>query len=138
MRPPNNINKSICLVLVIIFLYLVYCNFIEDTNDKKTLSNIICHKEVKLPDIDEEDRLVMESVIEDYWKKRSMNKSNCSKILGEIKGGAIRGALGGALVGEGLTGAVSGAIVFGLMSGVLKAYNLKYGQRSFLHEDKHT
>lgn len=136
----KNINVSICTVLFIVFIYLLYMNLTIDSTNTRKLDNIICHKEVlhKLPKIKDVDKLVIESVIEDYWRKRSMNKSNCGKIWNEIKGGVLRGIIGGVIVGGGMSGAISGAIVFGSMSGLMKAYNLSHGKMIYLSNIKHT
>jgi hypothetical protein len=116
----------------------LYTNILQDIQDEKNLDKIVCHKEVDLPKIKGVDKLVIESVVEEYWKKRSMNKSNCAKIWNDIRTGFVRGALGGAIVGGGWEGSASGAIVFGTMSGLSRAYHLVYGKPSFLKDHKHT
>jgi hypothetical protein len=131
-------NISACIILFFIFIYLLHGNDAYDNMDKKQLNTIICHKEVDLPDIDITDRLVIESVIEKYNKKRAMNKSNRARILESIKSGIIRGVIGGAIVGKGFEGAASGAVVFGAISGISTAYSLIYDRSSFLNEKKHT
>ena len=131
-------NIGLSVVLLFIFIYLLYANIIQDIQDKKILDEIVCHKEVDLPKIRGVDKLIIESVVEEYWKKRSMNKSNCAKIWNDVKTGVVRGALGGAIVGGGWSGAASGAIVFGTMSGLSRSYHLKYGKSSFLRDHKHT
>ena len=134
----EKINVGLSVVLFFIFLFLLYANIMKDIEDKEILDKIVCHKEVDLPKIRGVDKLIIESVIEEYWRKRSMNKSNCAKIWGDVKTGIVRGALGGAIVGGGWSGAASGALVFGTMSGLSKAYNLTYGKSHFLREYKHT
>jgi hypothetical protein len=134
----KKINISLCIVLFFIFMFLLYKNTVRDIEDSKNLGTILCHKEVKLPHINTIDKLIIESVIEDYWKKRSMNKSNCYIIWDDIKHGFVRGALGGAIIGGSISGAASGAIVFGSISGLFKAYNLTYSQQKYLMDYKHT
>lgn len=134
----KNFNVGLSVALFFVFIFLLHANIVQDLDDEKTLDKIVCHKEVDLPKIRGVDKLVIESVIAEYWKKRSMNKSNCAKIWNEMRTGFVRGALGGAIVGEGWGGAASGAIVFGTMSGLFKAYNLTYGKASFLRDHKHT
>lgn len=134
----SKINIGLSVVLFFIFLFLLYANIMKDIEDEKTLDKILCHKEVDLPKIREVDKLIIESVIEEYWRKRSMNKSKCAKIWGDVKAGIVRGALGGAIMGGGWGGAASGAIVFGTMSGLSKAYHLTYGKPFFLINNKHT
>lgn len=131
-------NVGLSVVLFFIFIFLLYKNLIQDAQDGKALDKILCHKEVDLPNIRGVDKLVIESVIEEYWKKRSMNKSNCAKIWNDMRTGFVRGALGGAIVGGDWGGSASGAIVFSAISGLSKAYHLAYGKSSFLMDNKHT
>lgn len=131
-------NIGFSVALLFIFIFLLYLNIVKDLQDKKTLDDIICHKEVDLPNIRNMDKLVIESVIEEYWKKRSMNKSNCAKIWNDIRTGFMRGALGGVIVGKGYAGVVSGAFVFGALSGLSRSYHLTYGKSSFMMDYKHT
>lgn len=126
----KDINVTVALVLFIVFLYLMQKNMECDERNKAALKAMPCHKEVDIV-VDDDERLKIESVIEDYWKKRAMNKSKCSKVMNSIQTGMIRGALGGAIVGGGMHGAVSGAVVFGSMSGIMKAYNLAYSKSVF-------
>jgi hypothetical protein len=138
IRGTGKINTGLGIILILIFIYLVQYNIKQDMMDKKELDTIVCHKDVQLPPMKDIDKLAIESIIEDYWKKRSMNKSNCAKIWGEMKTGITRGALGGILIGGGLDGAISGAIMLGGMSGLFRAYNLTYGKSPFLNPGKHT
>lgn len=134
------INIVPFIILIIIFIYLLCLNLeIDKSNDIK-LNNIVCHKEVErtLPVISETERLVIESVISDYWKKRKMNKSNMSKIINSIENGAMRGALGGIILGGGIYGAATSGLVFGTMGGLLTSYNLTYGSTKYLNNIKHT
>jgi hypothetical protein len=131
-------NVGLSVALFFVFIFLLHANIIQDAQDEKKLDKIVCHKEVDLPKIRGMDKLVIESVIEEYWKKRSMNKSNCAKIWNDMRTGFVRGALGGAIVGGGWGGSASGAIVFSTLSGLSRAYNLTYGKSSFLRDNKHT
>jgi hypothetical protein len=131
-------NIGLNIVLSIIFLYLLYVNIQQDISDTKELDGILCHKEIELPKIKIIDKLMIESVIENYGKNKSRNKSNSAKIWTEIKSGFTRGALGGAIVSSDLGVIFSGALVFGSMSGLFKAYNLIYGSTLVLRYKKHT
>jgi hypothetical protein len=131
-------NVGLSVALFFVFIFLLYANIIQDAQDKKTLDEIVCHKEVDLPKIRDVDKLVIESVVEEYWQKRSRNKSNCAKIWNDMSTGFVRGALGGAIVGGDWGGVASGAIVFSTLSGLSSAYHLTYGKSSFLRDNKHT
>jgi hypothetical protein len=131
-------NVGLIVALFLVFIFLLYLNIIQDMQNKKKLNKILCHKEVNLPKIRDVDKLIIESVVEKYWKKRSMNKSNCVKIWNDMKFGFVRGALGGAIIGRDWGGTVSGAVVFSAISGLSKAFSLNYGKPSFLKERKHT
>jgi hypothetical protein len=131
-------NIGLNVSLFFVFIFLLYANIIQDMQNKNKLNTIVCHKEVNLPKIRDADKLIIESVIEKYWKKRSMNKSNCVKIWNDMKFGFIRGALGGAIIGRDWEGTVSGAVVFSAISGLSKAYSLNYNKPSFLKDRKHT
>jgi hypothetical protein len=124
----KRVNISIMVVMLVLFIFLLYCNITQDAQDATELNGIVCHKEITLPKIKNVDRLMIESVTEEYLRKRSINKSNCAKIWSEIKTGIFRGALGGAIVGGGWDGAASGAIVFGSMAGLFRSYDLIYGK----------
>ena len=134
------IDENVFLAICIIIIYLYICNMSIDNNSKRELSNTVCHKEVKdrLPEIDKTDRLIIESVIYDYQKKRSMNKSNCSRIIDSIKKGAFRGAIGGAIVGNGINGSLTGALVFGTINGLMRSYELSHNKNIFLMNTKDT
>lgn len=136
----ENFNTGLFIALFMAFIYLVYVNITIDTDNSQKLDNIVCHKEIEhaLPKIKDVDKLIIESVISEYWRKRNMNKSNCAKIWKEVKSGIVRGALGGAIVGSGLSGAASGAVVFGTLGGLSKAYALSYGKMEYLRDHKHT
>ena len=134
----KKINIGLCVVLFFIFIYLLYLATTQDTEDKKILDDMVCHKEVVLPEIYKTDELIIESVIEKYLKKKHMNKSNSSKIWIALKQGAFRGALGGFILSKGLGGALSGAVVFSALSGIPTAYNIVYGKPHVLSTCKHT
>jgi hypothetical protein len=134
----KQLNVSVSILLIIIFIFLLYMNIQQDIEDAKVLSTITCHKEVDVPKIKEIDSLVIESIIEKYNKKKAMNISNSESILSDIKIGAVRGVLGGAIMGSGLEGMVISAITFGSLSGLSKAYELKYGHSAVLNDYKHT
>lgn len=138
MSPDKEIRAGLSIVIFIIFMYLLYLNHLIDTSNAETLGKIVCHKEIPLPAIKEIDALAIEAVIEGYWKKRAMNKSNCSRIVGDIKSGLVRGAISSAIGGAGAAGIASGALVFGSISGVMRAYGLLHGKSSYLLDFKHT
>ena len=56
-------NIGLCIILFLIFSYLLYVNMLQDVEDEKTLGKIVCHKEVQLPEIRIVDKLIIESVI---------------------------------------------------------------------------
>lgn len=105
------------------------------------LHQIKSHKEVnkKYTSMPEMERLKIEAVIEEYWMKRSMNKSKCSKIWTEVRRGVMRGAIGGLVMGGGSAGGVvSGAVIFGAINGVLKGYDLLNSGPTYLLNSKQT
>lgn len=134
----SNINVGMSIVLFFIFMFLLHANIMKDIEYARKLDKIVCHKEVDIPKIRGVDKLVIESVIEEYWKKRSMNKSKCSRIWRDLKTGFIRGALSGFITGGGVSGAASGAVVFGMLSGLTQAYHSTYSKPSYLNSNKHT
>lgn len=134
----KDFNIGVCVVLLCIFIYLLHINIISDTRNKKKLNKILSHKEIVLPEISVQEKLLVESIIEDYWKKRSMNKSNYAKIMTDVKSGISRGVIAGAIVGGGVNGAIAGAIVYGTISGISKAYTLQFGRSHYLITNKQT
>jgi hypothetical protein len=134
----NQLNTGVIILLIIIFVFLLYKNIKQDIDDEERLSNIICHKEVNVPKIKEIDILVIESIIEEYNKKKAMNISNYASIWSDTKKGIFRGVLGGVIIGGGMEGIIISAITFGTLSGFSKAYDLKYGYTVVLNDYKHT
>lgn len=134
----ERINIGISIALFVIFLYLLYTNNNIDKKNVMDLDMTVCHKEVILPKIRDIDRLVIESVFSEYWQKRSMNKSNCSKIWSDVKSGVISGALSGAIIGSGASSVIAGGLVGGVISGTMKAYGLVNGKSQYLLATKHT
>ncbi len=126
------------LITLFVFIFLLQKNWEIDKKNTQELEKMTCHKEVNLPQVSEKNILIVESIIEQYWKKRSMNKSNTSKIWGDVKMGVTRGILGGVLIGGTPASIGTSAFIFGTLSGVLRAYGLAYGRRVYLHGHKHT
>lgn len=137
-KPFGNINTSLLAVLICIMVVLIYMNIQQDILDEKTLNSIECHKDIEIPEIKNIDKLVIESVIENYWSKRTMNRSNRIRIYDEIMNGSIKGAIGGAIIGGSALIALEGAVVHGAISGAAKAYNLLYKKTPFINDNKHT
>ncbi len=134
----DTLNIGFLVVIVCIFIYLLHSNILQDISDNNTLDSIQCHKEVDIPEIKNMDKLVVESIIEEYLKKRAMNKSNYDRIWGDVISGGVKGALSGAIIGGTLISAIEGVIVYGTISGTHKAYTLLYGKDKFLSPHKHT
>lgn len=134
----ENINIGVCICLFIVFLSLLYFNYLKDLDDEKILDNIVCHKEVDIPNIEIQEKLIIESIIEDYNKKKVMNVSNCAKIIRDVKSGISKGVLSGIIVGGGLVGAAVGAIVYGSISGIFTAYNMIYYKKKYIKYNKHS
>tara|TARA_Y100000389_G_C17244324_1_gene404794 strand:- start:85 stop:504 length:420 start_codon:yes stop_codon:yes gene_type:complete len=132
----KDINVTLIVVLIIIFIYLLSVNFSIDRKNRKELNNIVSHKEIILPNTGEIERLKIENIIDNYHKKKSMNKSKYSSVLSEIKKGAVRGALGGALLGGDLESTVISSIIYGMISGVFKAYNQVYPSINSINGNK--
>lgn len=129
---------SVAIVLLIILIYLTSYSYREDYIHQLKLNQIPCHREIpeNVQHISIKDRLAIERIIEQYMKKRKMNKSHCKKIISSIRDGMIRGALGG-LVMAGSEGVVSGAVVFGLLNGVMTGWSFRVHDNSFMLDHKH-
>ena len=134
----NCFNYGLFVAILIMFIFISYKNYNLDINNRNELQKIISHKNVELPKMQETERLMIESVIENYWKKRTLNKSNSRKIWNSIKSGAFRGAMGGLVLGNTTTSALQGAIVFGTISGLFRGYNIMYEDSVFMLKDKQT
>lgn len=132
----KNINVGLLLIVMLLLAYYTYKVIELDNLNRSVINNTISHQEVDLPDIPQESRLVIEQVIEEYWTKRSMNKSKCANVLTNIKIGTMRGALAGAVLGGGTSGIASGAIVYGALSGLASAYKTIHGGRAYLNDAK--
>lgn len=134
----ETINKGVCICLLIVFIFLLYLNYIQDLDDEKMLDGIVCHKEVDIPSIKMNDKLIVESIIEEYNKKKTMNTSNCARVIGDVKLGISKGIISGVIVSGGIGGAAVGAIVYGSISGISTAYNLIYHKQKYLKYNKHS
>ena len=119
----NELNIGYVLTVLIILLYLIWVNNKVDQENKIILLSL--YKPTVNEEISLKERAKIEMVIEEYWKKRSMNKSNCKKIFDDIKNGAVRGCISGIVMGSTPTGILSNAITVGTVSGTIKAFNLR-------------
>ena len=123
----QDINIGALVAVFMVFVYLFVENMRIDNDNYLRLEHIPSHKEVPVPDISDADRLVIEKVMNDYWEKRKMNKSNCSRISTSIKDGVLAGAVSGAVLGSGITPILTSSIISGSISGLLKSYSLRSG-----------
>ena len=138
MPTSKNMQTAVMIISVLYFAYLIQYNMELDADNYMRLSGQVSHKQVIVPNITFEERIKIESVIEDYKKKKTMNKSNINRIVTGIRDGMIRGALGGAFMGKSVEGSILGAIVFGSMGGIMKAHSLVHDHPYYLYPEKFT
>jgi hypothetical protein len=128
-----------CILLLLIFIYLLYVNEQIDKNNAAVLEKITSHKEVTLPRMSNLDKLMIESVVEEYYKKREMNKSHYTKIWSSLKTGIVRGGLGSAIMGNDAPTVLATSAVYGALSGIFKAYDLSTDNtKTFVNKYKQT
>ena len=92
----------------------------------------MCHKELPVRHVTTDDRLKVESILDNYMIRRDKNKSKSSNVLYEFRNGAVRGIIGAALLGGGINEITAGALVYGTISGFSKAYTQKYTSDTYL------
>ena len=133
--------------MLIILMYLTVLNTEIDEQNRKELENEPSHKEIPIEPPTLEEKLKMESVIEQYIKNRNKNKSNCAKMKEEVSSSLFRGIVAGVLLSGGLTdgnvnkivsGAAAGGVVFGTLGGIISGYNLSSRSMKYVAPHKHT
>lgn len=122
----SEINILTSIPVVLILLFLLYENVRQDYKDRYYIQTTICHKKVQIPIITQEERLKIETVLDDYIKRRDKNISKLYKIFSELYVGAMRGVLGAAMLGGGINEMAAGAIVYGTISGFSRAYSQQH------------
>lgn len=136
----SNLRTGLLIAMVLYLVYLYYTNKIIDDENMRVLHNTRCHKDngMNISSIRADDRLKIESVIENYWLNRAKNKSNCSRIWSDTKRGFVRGAMGGAVMGGDLYSALISGVSFGVMSGIMTAHGITFMREKYLIPLKHT
>jgi hypothetical protein len=134
------INVYVVSFMVLILLCFVYVHKLIDNSNKLQLQQEVCHKEVKsqLPSVDDSQTLAIENIVENYIKKRSMNKSNISKIWNGMMYGAIFGLASSAIVSPKMPDILASSIVSGIIGGINISYRLLYVKKGWLSDSKPT
>ena len=114
--------RAILTVSVIILMGLVIDAVIDD---RKCASELKHNQAVwRVPDISEYQQVRINMMIDNYFRRRSLNKSSYKKIIVSAKEGAVRGAIGGCITG-GPTGIIPGAIIYGVLGAASTGFKRK-------------
>ena len=129
------------IMLLILFSYLLVCSIENDKVNKKSLENEpYTHLDSKktFDNLPLEERIKIESVINNYLSKRKMNKSQCSKLKKTMLEGFVRGALGGLVINAAPLNIANSAITFSVMNALMKLFNLNNPSNSFILQGSFT
>lgn len=128
-------------MLLILFSYLLLCSIENDKVNKKTLENdpyTTLDTKKTFDNLPLEDRIKIESVVDNYFTKRKMNKSQCSKIKKTMFEGFARGALGGLIINATPGNIANSAITFGVMNGLMVLFRLNSPSNAFILQNSFT
>lgn len=121
MNKHSGINITVSIPIILLLIFLLYENAIQDNNNKYYLQ----HTYDDYP-LDINDRIKIEYVIHNYLNTREKLKSNSDKVLSEMYIGVIRGAITAMILGGGMKEITIGSLVSGIVSGIIKAYKNQY------------
>lgn len=133
--------NAVRIILLILFLYLFLCSIENDKANKTKLENdpyTIIDTKKTFDSLPLEERIKIESVIDNYFTKRNMNKSQCSKIKKSMIEGFTRGALGGLIINASLGNIANSAITFSVMNGIMKLFTLNNPSNTFILQNSFT
>jgi len=135
------ILHAVKIVLLVLFIYILNCSIQRDIENKEQLARdpyTAIDKKKTFADLPLNERLKIESVVDDYFTKRKMNKSHCSKIKKAIFDGVVRGSVGGLIINATIGNIINGATTFGVVNGLMKMYTLHHSPNSFIIQDSFT
>ena len=114
--------SAILVVSVIILIGLI----VDATIDDRKCAHELKHNRAvwRVPDINEYQQVRINMMIDNYFRRRSLNKSSYKKIMVSAREGAIRGAVGGCITG-GPAGIIPGAIVYGVLGAASTGFKRK-------------
>lgn len=103
---------ALCVFALILLLAdSYYC-------DQRSIDELKYNTDIwDVPTLDDHQQSVINKMIDNYFKRRSLNKSKYKKMISAAKDGIFHGAIGGCITG-GPAGAIPGAIVYGVMGAV--------------------
>jgi len=109
------IAKTCLAIVVIIMIGLIVDAISCDNRNKTELRDNVNLWDI--PDFDQYQQDRINKMIDNYFRRRSLNKSSYKKIIKSAREGIFRGAIGGCIT-NGPAGMIPGAIVYGVMSAV--------------------
>ena len=133
-----DIDTGLCIISILLLIYLIYINISIDISNYELLDKITSHKEVKNIKTDKKNILKIESIIENYRKKRHMNKSNVLEISKNIIEGLFKGVLGGMFAGSGVVASIKSGIIYSTISGLSTSYTLLHNKNTYMNIMKQT
>ena len=117
------------------------CSIHRDNGNKKNLADdsyTQANKDNIRRNMPLDERLKIEAVVDNYFTKRKMNKSHCTKIAKAIAEGAVRGALGGIVIDATIGNIANSAATFGVINGLMKIFTLHNPKNNFILQNSYT
>lgn len=133
-----DIDTGLCIISILLLIYLIYININIDISNYELLDKITSHKEVKNIKTDNKNILKIESIIENYRKKRHMNKSNVLEISKNIIEGLCKGVLGGLFAGSSIAASIKSGIIYSTIAGLSTSYTLLNNKNTYMNIMKQT
>ena len=128
----------LCVIITIMFIYFTHICIVMDTNDIQTLTRITHYNDVKLQPLSQSATLQIENVIENYRKKRQLNKSRFIKVLESMQTGFTRGCLSTIVMGGNVQNSIISGLTMGMASATASAYTNSHPAYSkYLMANKH-
>lgn len=103
---------SICVVLL---LFLIYDSIKNDKMHEYKLNHDNSLWEIS--ELSKPEQIAVNKMIDNYFTRKSLNKSRYKRLIHSARGGAIRGAVGGCIM-SGPSGIIPGAILYSILGAV--------------------
>ena len=114
------ISRAFLVLTIIMLIWLASDSYVHDNMSKREL---VHNRNLwTIPNIDDIQQQHINAMIDNYFKRRSLNKSRYKKMIKSANEGAFRGAVGGCIM-NGPAGIMPGAFLFGVLGAVNSGMN---------------
>lgn len=114
------ISRAVLVSMVIMLIWLLADSY---DNDGKSCRQLNTDPNLwYIPKLDHVHQDHINLMIDNYFKRRSLNKSRYIKMLKSAKEGSFRGAIGGCIM-NGPAGIIPGGLLFGILGAINTGLN---------------